>query len=129
SERVWTPRLAIALQKRVFVGFNEDQSNRVVLLEMFQEWRQFFKLQSFARVHQQGRPREVAFTGSVEFSKDWNEVHGQVIHAVESHVFKRAENSALAGTGKAGKNDELAGILLRSRGGLHGRAAQLFTRR
>src|SRR5215467_4438357 len=123
------PRLAIAAQQRVLVSFNEDQRNRVILLEMFQKRGQFFELQSLARVYKKGGPREISFTGAMKFRKNGNEVHGKVIHAVETHVFEGAENRAFAGPGKSREDDELARILARSHGGLHGRAAQLFTRR
>src|SRR5215469_3159108 len=129
SEGMRTARFAIAAQQRVFVSFNEDQRNRVILLEMFQQRGQFFELQSLTRVYQQGRSREITFASTVKLRKNGNQVHREVVHAVETHVFEGAENRAFAGTGKTGKDDELARILARSHGGLHGRAAQLFTRR
>src|SRR5690349_15531339 len=124
-----TARLAVAPQERVFVRLDEHQRNGVILLEVLQKRRQLLELQTLARVHEQGGPSEVAFTDTMKFSKNRNEVDGQVVHAVETHVFEGMENGAFAGAGESGENDELARVLPRSRGGLHGQAAQLFTRR
>src|SRR5205807_1021654 len=79
------------------------------------------------RVRQQGCAGKVAFAGSVKFGKNGNEVHREVVYAVEAHVLKSAEDCAFARTGESGEDDELARVL--SGGRLHRRAAQLFTRR
>src|SRR6266704_2909644 len=63
----------------------------------------------------------------MQFGKDGNEIHGKVVHAVEAHILKSAQDRAFSGTGKAGEDDELARVL--SCGRLHRKAAQFFTRR
>src|SRR6266704_2140273 len=63
----------------------------------------------------------------MQFGKDGNEIHGKVVHAVEAHILKSAQDRAFSGTGKAGEDDELARVL--SCGRLHRKAAQAFTRR
>src|SRR5215467_5344716 len=101
----------------------------MILFEMFQERRQFLKLQALTSIHQQSCAGKVAFARRMEFGKDGNEVYGQVIHAVEAHVLKGAQDSAFPRTGESGEDNELARVSSLSRGRLHKKAAQLFTRR
>ena len=123
------PRFTVAPQQRVFVRLDEDQRNRMIFLEMLQQLRQLFELQALARVHQQSGSREVAFPYSMQFSKNRDKVHRQVIYAVEAHILEGPQNRAFSRTGEPCKDDELARVPSGSRGRLHRKAAQLFTRR
>src|SRR5215471_13633892 len=91
----------------------------MILFEMFQERRQFLKLQALTSIHQQSCAGKVAFARRMEFGKDGNEVYGQVIHAVEAHVLKGAQDSAFPGTGESGEDNELARVSSLSGGRLH----------
>src|ERR1700688_1860539 len=65
----------------------------------------------------------------MEFSKNRNELNGEIVNAVEAHVFKGAQDSTFSGAGEAGEDHELTRIVSGSR--LHGGApvTQFFTRR
>src|SRR5215472_8793451 len=126
---MWTPRLAVAPEQRVFIRLDENQRYRMVFFEMFQERWQFFELQPLACIYQQSSACEVSLARSVKLSKNRDQVHEKVINAVETHIFEGAENGAFAGAGQPGENDELARIPAGSGGRLHRRASQLLTRR
>src|SRR5437588_12845364 len=96
-----TARFAVAPQESILVRFDENKRDGMIFLQVFQKRRQFLKLQALARVHQQGRAREVSFTGGVQLRKNGDELHGKVVHAVETHVFESVENGTLPGPGTA----------------------------
>src|SRR6266436_6577394 len=92
---------AVAPQQRIFVGFDENQRDGMILFQVFQERRQFLQLHAFARVHQQGGARKVPFTRGVQLRKDGDELHGKIVHAVEAHVLEGVQDGAFAGAGKS----------------------------
>ncbi len=118
SQRMRAPRLAVPPQEGILVRFDENQRDGMISFQVFQEWRQFSELRALACVYQQGRSRKVSFTRSMQFRKNGDELHGKIVHAVEAHVFEGTEDSAFAGTGESGKDDQLPGVVSRLR--LHG---------
>src|ERR1051325_1165580 len=124
---MWAACFAVAPQQGIFIRLDEHQRNRMIFLEMLQQWRQLLELQAFASIHQQGCPGEIAFAGGMKFGKDGNDIYRKVVHAVEAHVLKSTQHGAFSRSGESGEDDELARVL--SRGRLHRKAAQLFTRR
>src|SRR5438876_2267022 len=120
-------RFAVTAQERIFVRFNENKSDGMIFLQVFQKRRQFLKLQALACIHQQGSASEVPFTGGVQLRKNRDELYGKIVHAIEAHVFESVKNGTLPGTGKACEDNELPGVVSRLR--RHVRAAQLFSRR
>src|SRR5215467_4419673 len=97
---------------------------------MLQQARQLLNLLALAGVNQERGPAELGFAGGVQLRKNRNQLHGQVVDAVEAHVLKGLEHGALAGAGKPGQDDELACISflgsLRLGAPVH---AQAFSRR
>src|SRR5713226_9458340 len=101
-------RLAISAQERVVVGININEGDGVIFAQVLQERRQFFQLQSLARVNEQRRAREVPFTGSVQLRKNGNQIDRQIVDTIEAHVLERVQDGTLSGTGKAGEDYKLS---------------------
>jgi len=72
AEGMRAARFAVAAEKRVVAGIDEDQSDGMVLAKMLEERRELFELHAFARIDQQGGTGKVAFAGGVQFGKDGN---------------------------------------------------------
>src|SRR6516165_7159482 len=101
-------RLAVAPQQSVFLGFDVNENDGVVAAKMLQQTRQFLELQPFASIHQEGRPLQIPFTGSMQLREYRHQFDRQIVDTVVAHVLKSFKNGALPGTGKSGKDDELA---------------------
>ena len=106
-ERVRTARLAVTAQQRIFAGLDENERHGMIFFQMFEQRQQFFQLHALARVHEQRGPSEIAFTGGVQLRKDRHQLHGQIIHAVKTHVLERMQDGAFSGAGKPGEDDEM----------------------
>lgn len=107
AKRMGTPRFAVAAQQGVFAGVDEHERDGMLAAQMFEQGREFRELRAFASVHEQGRAREIGFTGGVQLRKNGNELDGEVVDTVEAHIFKGAKNGAFSGAGKTGEDDEL----------------------
>jgi hypothetical protein len=78
---------------------------------MLQEGRQFVQLRALPRVHHQRGPRKVAITGGVQFGKDRHQFDGQIIDAIETHVFEGFEYGAFTGAGQPGENYKVSSFM------------------
>ena len=119
AEGMWAPCFAVAAEKSIVVGVDENQSDGVILAEVLQKKRKLFQLHTFAGVHKQSGAGEIAFASGVQLGKDGNQFDGKIIDAIEAHVFEGAENGAFAGPGETSKDDKLVGVASGER--LHGR--------
>src|SRR5262249_19836458 len=73
ADRMRTARFAVATQKSVFTGFDEDERDGMLKAEMFEERGEFLELRAFAGVDEKRGAGEVAFTGSVQLGKNRDE--------------------------------------------------------
>ncbi len=128
SERMRPARFAVPAQQRVVLRFNEHQRNWMVFAQVRQKPGQLLQLRALARVHQQRRAAEIAFSRRMQFGKNGDQFYRHVVHAVEAHIFKRFQYRAFAGAGKPGQDYQLFRILFCSGFYFQG-GAQLFTRR
>src|SRR5579871_5983666 len=102
--------LAVAPKQSVFAGFDENESNGMLLTQVLQKRGQFLELVAFTSVNQKSRARESAFAGGVKLGKNRNQLDRKIVDAVEAHIFERVQDGAFSRAGKTGKDDELAGF-------------------
>ena len=70
AERVRAARFAVAAEQSVVVGIDEDERNGVILAEMLEEGGEFFELNTFASIDEQGGAGKIAFAGGVQLRKN-----------------------------------------------------------
>jgi hypothetical protein len=104
-------RLAVTAQQGVFAGFDENESDGMLLPQVFQKRGQFLKLVAFAGVHEKRSTREAAFACGVKLRKNRNQLDGKIVDAIKTHVLERVEDGALSRARESGEDDQLAGFV------------------
>jgi len=94
-------RFTEAAQQRFIASLDEHQAGRVLAPQLAVNGRQAFQLLALARVHQQRRALDFPAAIHVELTEGGDQVHRQVIDAIEAQVLEGLQHRALAGTAQA----------------------------
>src|SRR5713101_7696926 len=115
AQRMRPARFAEAAQQDGLIGFEENYLCRQQAFDRLDDCREGLQLRAFTNVYHESGAVDLGGLPD-QFGEARNQLHRQVVHAVETQILESLEDGGFAGSAHAGDDDQFARTTARRNG-------------